>query len=155
MTAQISDGSGQRFEDAVAGHDRRAARPALDLPLDDLLPLYLADQAATAAELDWRCSPPSCGCGPGTGGELDVTLGNATAAPVRGEAQLVSPFGSWAGAGRGPGASPPGRRRASRWRFAVTVPAIARPGQHWWALVKVMYFGRARYSEPAAISVSA
>ena len=37
--------------------------------------------------------------------------------------------------------------------FAVTAPATAYPGQHWWALVKVMYFGRVRYSEPAAITV--
>jgi hypothetical protein len=37
--------------------------------------------------------------------------------------------------------------------FTVTAPATARPGQHWWALVKVMYFGRVRYSEPAAVTV--
>jgi hypothetical protein len=36
----------------------------------------------------------------------------------------------------------------------VTVPATARPGQHWWGLVKVMFFGRVRYSEPAAVTVT-
>jgi len=36
----------------------------------------------------------------------------------------------------------------------VTAPAAARPGQHWWALVKVMYFGRVRYSEPAAVTIT-
>ena len=91
---------------------------------------------------------------PGGRGELAVRLGNATAAPVRGEAQLVSPFGSWAETRpwtRGFTAGPAEATLA----FGVTVPATARPGQHWWALVKVMYFGRARYSDPAAISVSA
>ena len=33
---------------------------------------------------------------PGGSGEIAVRLGNATASQIRGEAQLVSPFGSWA-----------------------------------------------------------
>jgi hypothetical protein len=38
--------------------------------------------------------------------------------------------------------------------FTVSAPATARPGQHWWALVKVMYFGRLRYSEPAVVRIT-
>jgi hypothetical protein len=33
----------------------------------------------------------------------------------------------------------------------VRLPASARPGSHWWALAKVMYFGRIAYSECARI----
>jgi hypothetical protein len=37
--------------------------------------------------------------------------------------------------------------------FTVDLPGDARPGQRWWALVKVMYFGRLRYSDAVWISV--
>jgi hypothetical protein len=38
--------------------------------------------------------------------------------------------------------------------YAVTVPAWAQPGSHWWALAKVMYFGRLQYSDCAEIRVT-
>jgi hypothetical protein len=154
VTAQIADGSGQRFEDAALVTIGEPAPPPLDLPLDDLLPLYLADQEATTAELDVTLLTPSLRLPPGGCGEITVRLGNATASLIRGEAQLVSPFGSWSQTRpwtQGFTAGPSGDVTLA---FAVAVPATARPGQHWWALVKVMYFGRARYTEPTAISVS-
>jgi hypothetical protein len=40
-------------------------------------------------------------------------------------------------------------------RFGVAVPATARPGARWWALVKVMYFGRVRYSQAVPVSIEA
>ena len=54
-------------------------------------------------------------------------------------------------------------RPGSRWklapsetlRFEVAVPAAARPGERWWAIVKLMYFGRLRYTEPAEVTVAA
>jgi hypothetical protein len=80
-------------------------------------------------------------------------VANTTASQIRGEAQLVSPFGTWAALPRwtcGFSAEPGAVQTLS---FPVQVPASARPGQHWWALVKVMYFGRLRYSEPVAVTV--
>jgi hypothetical protein len=38
-------------------------------------------------------------------------------------------------------------------RFAVRAPATARPGR-WWALVKLMYYGRVRYSEAIGVVIS-
>jgi len=35
----------------------------------------------------------------------------------------------------------------------VRVPGTARPGEQWWAIVKVMYFGRLQYSEPVEITI--
>jgi hypothetical protein len=35
------------------------------------------------------------------------------------------------------------------------VPATERPGSQWWALVKVMYFGRVRYTEAIPVIISA
>ena len=37
--------------------------------------------------------------------------------------------------------------------YDVTLSADARPGSQWWALAKVMYFGRTRYSASAQIGV--
>ena len=31
--------------------------------------------------------------------------------------------------------------------------ATARPGEQWWAIVKVMYFGRLQYSEPVEVTI--
>jgi hypothetical protein len=35
----------------------------------------------------------------------------------------------------------------------VSVPGTARPGARWWALVKVVYFGRVRYSTAIPVTV--
>ncbi len=153
VTARINDGAGQVLEDAALVSVGEPAPPALDLPLDELLPLYLADQQATTDELDLRLLTPDPRLRPGSRGEIAVRLGNATRSQIRGEARLLSPFGSWAGTrpwAQGFTADPAGEVTLT---FALTVPATARPGQHWWALVKVMYFGRVRYTEPAAVTI--
>ncbi len=164
LAAQIGDPAGPVVDDAVA--DDAVAEdavlvtlgeppaPALDLPLDQLIPLYLADQQATAAEVVVRLRGGELAVRPGSQAQLDVTVTNATAAPIRGEAQLLSPFGSWASVRpwtRGFSAEP-GQELGLG--FVVRVPATARPGQHWWALVKVMYFGQVRYTEPVAVTVT-
>jgi alpha-mannosidase len=152
VAARIADG-GQVFEDAVLVSVGEPAAPALDLPLDELFPLYLADQQRAADELDLALLTPELRLRPGGRGEIVVRLGNATASPVRGEAQLVSPFGSWVQARPWTQgfAVEPGRDVTLS--TAVTVAATARPGEHWWALVKVMYFGRLRYAEPTTVTV--
>jgi len=81
-------------------------------------------------------------------------VANRTASALRGEAQLISPFGSWAETRPWSQAFSAEPGRSATIVFTVAVPATARPGQHWWALIKVMYFGRLRYSEPAAVTIS-
>ncbi len=154
VAARIAGDDGQAFEDAVLVSIGEPGPPALDLPLDELFPLYLADQQRAAAELDLVLLSPRLELRPGGHGEIAVRLRNATASQVRGEAQLVSPFGSWAqtrpwtqGFTAEPG-------RSVTLGFTVTARATARPGQHWWALVKVMYFGRVRHTEPAAVTIT-
>ena len=154
VAARIGGEDGQAFEDAVLVTIGEPGPPALDLPLEELFPLYLADQERAAAELDLALLSPQLELRPGSCGEIAVRLRNATAAQIRGEAQLVSPFGSWSQTRpwtRGFTAEPD---RDVTLGFTVTAPAAARPGQHWWALVKVMYFGRVRYSEPAAVTIT-
>jgi hypothetical protein len=154
VTARIADGSGQVLEDAVLVSIGEPPAPALDLPLDELIPLYEADQQATAAELDLTLLTSDVRLRPGGRGEIAVRLSNATASEIRGEAQLLMPFGCWEVTGRPWTRGFTADASASvTMAFTLVAPATARPGQHGWVLVKVMCFGRVRYSEPAAVTV--
>ncbi|MCO5994168.1 glycoside hydrolase family 38 N-terminal domain-containing protein [Actinoallomurus rhizosphaericola] len=136
VAARIHDDLGQIIEDVVTV--QVGAAPAGD-------PLHV--------ELS---SPPRLR--PGDDGEITVRLRSSAAAPIRGEAQLISPYGTWgpasdvlitpwtAGFEVAPGAETvvPFRLHAAR---------TARPGA-WWALVRVTYFGRLTYTETVAVEVT-
>jgi hypothetical protein len=90
---------------------------------------------------------------PGGHGELAVQLANRAASPVRGEAQLISPFGSWPEVHpwtRGFAVSP---GQDVTLRYHVQVPVTYRRGTQWWTVVKLMYFGRLRYTSSAQIVI--
>jgi hypothetical protein len=91
---------------------------------------------------------------PGSTGELAVRVTSHLASQLRGEAQLVSPIGTWRSAGpwTQPFAAEPGG--ADVIRFTVTAPATAEPGWESWLLVKLMYFGRVRYTEAVPFTIS-
>jgi hypothetical protein len=91
---------------------------------------------------------------PGSVGEIEVLVRNRTGSPVRGEAQLISPHGSWRQAGPWTTGFALAAGTERNLRFALTAPASARPGEQWWAIVKVMYFGRVLYSEPVEVRVA-
>jgi hypothetical protein len=142
LAAQITDRLGQRLEDAVlvmVGEAAGAGHPGGPRP--------------APADLVASLRPAALALAPGEAGELTVRLASRAASLLRGECQLLSPFGSWdlvrpwvRGFTVGPG-------QAVDLGFPVTVPARARPGASWWALAKVMYFGRACYSEPTQVTV--
>jgi len=153
VAARIHDDLGQTLEDATLVTVGEPTAPPLDLPLDELLPLLEADERAAAAEVGLRLLPATVRMGAGRAGELSVQLTNRTAAPVRGECQLISPLGTWQLLGpwtRGFAAQP---GELVTLCYSVRLPASARPGSHWWALAKAMYFGRIAYSECARIEV--
>jgi hypothetical protein len=154
VTARTAGDDGQVFEDAVLVSVGEPPPPRLDLPLDELIPLYQADTEALAAEVDLQLLTRELVLRPGEAGEITATLRNGTASPIRGEAQLVSPFGSWAGGQPWTQAFAADAGAQVTLTFQVTQPAAARGGQHWWALVKVMYFGRARYTDPVAVRIA-
>jgi alpha-mannosidase len=152
LAARIGDDLGQALEDATLITVGEPPSPPLDLPLADLIPLIEADQQAAAAEVGVRLLPAALTVGAGRPGELIVEVTNRTGAPVRGECQLVSPMGTW------PVLSPWTQGFAAAAGQAITLcypvhAAAARAGSQWWALAKVMYFGRVIYSEPASIEV--
>jgi alpha-mannosidase len=154
VAARILDSLGQMTEDAALVAVGEPASPDLSLPLTELLPLIEADQQAGAAEISLTLLSQDITLAPGQHGELAVRIGNRLASQLRGEAQLISPFGSWQALGcwtKGFAAAPGEDITVS---YPVTIPATARPGAHWWALVKVMYFGRVRYTPAVPIVIS-
>jgi alpha-mannosidase len=152
VAARIRDDLGQLIEDTamVAVGERRWPDPGL--PAADALELMQADYMAGVAEADVAVLTPELRLTPGSQGELQVRVTSGLASELHGEAQLVSPFGSWdmlgpwtQGFSVAPGAS-------TVLRFAVDVPVTARPAR-WWALVKVMYYGRVRYTEAINVDI--
>lgn len=153
VAARILDEVGQVLEDAAVVAVGEAAPPAADLPLDELLPAFETISLAEAAEAELTMLSGHLELPPGGQGEIAVRLTNTTASELRGEAQLISPHGSWqalaswvTGFSVDPGGS-------ATLTFRVAIPQDARPGQQWWALVKAMYFGRLRYSEPIWVNI--
>jgi alpha-mannosidase len=90
----------------------------------------------------------------GEAGEVRVALRNQAASEIRGEAQILSPHETW------PAISPwtqgfivgPGEERIVT--FAVEPPYDSGGGTYW-ALVKVMYFGRLLYTESIPVELVA
>ena len=147
LAAGITDSLGQTLEDATLVTVGEQGPPALDLPLADLLPLIEADEQAARAEIEVSLLTPALTVRPGGRGEVGVRLLNRTASAIRGECQLISPFGTWQAAGAWARPFTAAAGEPATLRFPVT----GRPGS-WWALAKVMYFGRVHYTECAAIT---
>ena len=152
IAARIRDELGHLVEDTamVAVGERRWPDP--DLPPEETLELMQADYSAAAAEVDLAVLTPELRLAPGGQGELLVRVTSGLASELHGEAQLVSPFGTWEmlgplaqGFSIAPGTS-------TVLRFAASAPATARNAQ-WWALVKVMYYGRVRYTEAIPVVI--
>jgi alpha-mannosidase len=154
VAARIRDGLGQLLEDAALLTFGEPDRPDLGLPLDELVPLVEADQRATEAEITLNVLTPSVDLAPGQQGALAVEITNRVGSRLRGEAQLVSPFGSWTALGPWTLGFAAGPGTAVTLRYPVSVPADARPGAQWWAVIKVMYFGRVRYSQAVPVTVT-
>ncbi len=153
-TAQIADPAGQLIEDSALLSIGQPPAIRLDLPLDRVAKMSQAVDDALAGEADISLVAEAIALAPGESGPIEVQIRNQAFSAIHGEAQLISPFGSW--------------RRARPWttdfaveagatgtvRFEVAVPPAARPGEQWWAIVKIMYFGRIRYSTAAEVTVT-
>jgi hypothetical protein len=152
LAARIGDPRGQVIEDTamVAVGERRWPDP--ELPPEETVELMLADYIADAAEVDLAVLTPELRLAPGGRGELRVSVTSGLASELRGEAQLVSPFGTWEvfGDWTREFSAAPGER--AELGFDVRVPPGTRPGT-WWALVKIMYFGRVCYTESVPVIV--
>jgi alpha-mannosidase len=133
VAVRVADENGQVVEDVItlsAGHDGESGEVPVEARLD----------------------PPELRVRPGDAAVLRVRLASRSRDEVRGEAQLISPFGTWELAGpwtRG-FTIPAGGSAALD--YEVRAPAAARP-MTTWVLVKVMAFGTIHYTPPIPLTI--
>jgi hypothetical protein len=151
-TAQI-DVAGQVIEDSALLAIGQPRYPDRSLPPEQARTMRDAADTALEGELGLSLISPAAAIRPGGAGAVEVLISNRTDTAVRGEAQLISPYGSWAqtrpwttGFALAAGAE-------QTLRFDISIPAAERSGAQWWAIVKAMYFGRVQYSEPVEVTV--
>jgi alpha-mannosidase len=147
LAAAIRDALGQTIEDVAAVTVGAAVTATAGAGAG----------AGTGEPLEITLEPNGLILPPGGRGELVLRLRGRAHSEIRGEARLLSPYGTWdtglhlAAWARGftvaPGA-------AAELRYLVEVPLTARPGAHWWALVKVAYFGHLHYTRAVPIEVT-
>ncbi|MEU8662902.1 glycosyl hydrolase-related protein, partial [Actinoplanes philippinensis] len=154
-TYDLPAGGHQCFDLTVTGEGRIAAR--IRDPYGQLLE-DVTDIATTGPEAD--LSPASLTVTPGSTAILSLHLHNATGAPLRGEAQLLSPYGTWG--------DTPDDLHVQPWiqgydlpagasttlSFTVHAAADARPGAHWWALARVTALGHVTYTAAVALTTT-
>jgi len=155
VTARITDQYGQLIEDAAMVAVGEKYWPDRALPPEEAMERMLADYAASAAEVELAALTPSVSVAPGGTAEIAVRITSHLASELRGEAMLISPFGSWdlLSPAAQPVAVEPGMSTALG--FDVATPGTARPGEQWWALVKLAYFGRVWYSASIPVTITA
>ncbi|MDH2425330.1 NEW3 domain-containing protein [Sphaerisporangium sp. TRM90804] len=90
---------------------------------------------------------------PGGRGALGVTLANWTRGEIRGELQVVSPWGTWDAIAAPVRGFTLAAGAEGTVTFDVTVPRDADPGSYW-ALAKVMWFGRCQYAPTVKVVVA-
>ena len=164
VTAAIEDTAapgtaGHTAQDAALVTVGEAGPPDRELPPEELFFRMMTDTQALAAESDVEfpgVADPREGIAlaPGERGRLRVRVASHLASEMRGELQLISPFGTWETTApwTQPVAVPPNGETETC--FDIAVPATATPGWESWLLVKLMYFGRVRYSEAVRLTVS-
>ncbi|MFJ7909573.1 NEW3 domain-containing protein [Kitasatospora sp. NPDC096204] len=104
--------------------------------------------------LDVAVSHETLRVAPGGRTTLAVTLTNRTRGEIRGELQLVSPWGTWHAIAEPVRGFTVAADSTTTVGFDVTVPESTDPGSYW-ALAKVMWFGRCQYAPTVALVVEA
>jgi hypothetical protein len=154
VSARTADDLGQVLEDTALVTVGEPPAPARGMPREQLEALLVADLVARDAEVEVAVEPAVLEAAPGECATLTVRLVNRTASVIRGESQLMSPWGTWREARPWTQGFTAGPSETVRLGYTVALPVGARPGSHWWALAKVMYFGRVRYTETVQIRVT-
>ncbi|GAA0691103.1 NEW3 domain-containing protein [Kitasatospora atroaurantiaca] len=90
---------------------------------------------------------------PGGRAGLGLVLANRTRGEIRGELQLVSPWGTWEAIAEPVRGFTLAAGATESVEFEVAVPRDADPGAYW-ALAKVMWFGRCQYAPTVALEVA-
>jgi alpha-mannosidase len=154
VAARIRDALGQQFEDTALVTVGEPGGPDASQPPEELFVRLQSDVQALAAEADIEVLTPALRLAPGQRGELAVRVASQLRSQLRGEVQLISPIGTWQATEpwtQGVTVAPGGAETVG---FGVRIPATAEPGWQSWLLVKLMYFGRVRYSRAIPLTVT-
>jgi alpha-mannosidase len=151
-TAQI-EVAGQVVEDSAMLAVGQPRYPDRNVPPDQARTMREAADTALEGELDLSLISPTAAIRPGGTGTVEVLLRNRTGTGIHGEAQLISPHGSWPQTRPWTTGFTLAAGAAASLPFSIAIPAAARPGEQWWAIVKAMYFGRVQYSEPIEVTI--
>jgi alpha-mannosidase len=154
IAARIRDALGQRLEDTALVTVGEPGGPDASQPPEELFVRLQSDVQALAAEADLEVLTPALRLAPGQRGELAVRVISQLRSELRGEVQLISPIGTWRATAPWTQAVTVAPGGAETVGFGVTIPATAEPGWQSWLLVKLMYFGRVRYSPAIALTVT-
>jgi alpha-mannosidase len=142
------------LEDTVLVAVGEAAPPDRDMDPMELFFRLQADNVALTDEVSLTVLTPSLTLAPGSRGEYRVRVSSQLASQLRGTVQVLSPFGSWDAVGLWEQPVLVEAGAQTELVFPVTVPVTARPGEQWWLLAKLMYFGRVDYSEAMQLTVA-
>ena len=91
---------------------------------------------------------------PGGSATVTLTLRNRTRSQIRGEVQVASPWGTWEWVARPIRGVVVAAGATTTVEIEVAPPADTVPG-HAWLMAKVMWFGRAQYTETVRLEVRA
>jgi hypothetical protein len=140
LAAQIGDNLGQILEDTVA------------------ITVGGTEADETTGPVEAVLEPTSATVSPGGDTTLTLRLTNRARSEVRGEARLLSPYGTWgepdddlAVTPHAQGFAVPAGGTAAL-TFAVHAPATARPGSRYWALAMIGCFGRVSYTPTVSLA---
>jgi alpha-mannosidase len=173
VAARISEESGQVYEDVVTIDLSGAGEAEGSVDLDERSPsLSLAveramrrtdpqvwrregtPEAELGGELEAELTSSGIRVEAGERGELRVLLRNRAASEIRGEAQLISPHETWPLTTPWTQGFTVAAGGEASVAFEIRPPAGFRGGGYW-ALVKIMYFGRLLYTEAVKLELPA
>ena len=98
------------------------------------------------------CSTERSRVAAGQRASLRLLLRNCVADEIHGEAQVISPYDTWGFIDPWTQGFAVDAAKEAIVEFRVAPPA-GTPSGSWWALVKVMYFGRLIYTESIPVEV--
>jgi alpha-mannosidase len=144
---------GQTAEETVLVAVGEAQPPDRDMDPMELFFRLQSDNVTQADEVGVEVLTPSVETAPGASGEFRLRVTSGLRSQLRGEVQLLSPFGTWT-----PGETWKQQvtlepRGTTEVVFTVPAPANARPGHRSWLLAKLMYFGRVRYTDSVPFTI--
>ncbi|WP_433797301.1 glycoside hydrolase family 38 C-terminal domain-containing protein [Actinoplanes sp. CA-252034] len=144
----------RHFDLTVTGRGRIAAR--IRDPHGQLLE-DVSDIVAAGPDAD--LSPSELTLTPGSTAVLSLRLHNPTDAPLRGEAQLLSPYGTWGDTADDLDVQPWIRGydlpagATTTLTFTVSAAPGSRPGAQWWALARITALGHVGYTAAVPLKV--